>query len=163
MNLHIDDEKKAFEMWMNHTPLSEYLLHFKHEIEGVYGLGFNMPMGFCYQNALLLAQQHPEKYTYFEGLAFHFIPMWHAWLYDHDMQKFVDPTWGEHPHFYMGAPFTLSDLEHNLEQTDIYGFYDNHHLMRLSRTNPGYLTEMMERGRDLFQHRVSATMSIPAL
>lgn len=163
MNLHISEEKKAFDMWLTHAPLGSYLTQYSQEIYSISGREHNMPMGLCYQNALFLATEYPERYTYFEGLAFHYIPMWHAWLYDHENEQFVDPTWGAHEHLYLGTPFALADLNVHLEETNLYGFYDNHHIMRWTRNNPERIVEVMENGQHAFNHKINGPMSTLAL
>ena len=96
--------------------------------------------GFCYRNANELALAFP-RYLYVEGWACpsssFLIPLAHAWLYDTEEQKFVDPTWGDEGVSYLGVAFSRNFLmEFNLV-TGYWGIFGSDELKRLH----GYLTD----------------------
>ncbi len=67
-----------------------------------------LEIGHCYKNAFWTALQ--EGFVYVEGyafLAFHDLPMLHAWNLDSD-GLVVDRTWNPHGRVYFGVVFPLS-------------------------------------------------------
>lgn len=75
----------------------------------------------CYVNAYLLADRHPERFSYVEGYAIAIIPVQHAWCMDRQGHV-IDPTphWGKGKD-YFGIEFSLPTLHAIQRITHGYG------------------------------------------
>jgi hypothetical protein len=61
----------------------------------------------CFMNCFLQVMTKPNRYTYCEGYALGcVIPVHHAWIWDKDACKVIDPTWKESSGYY-GVPIQL--------------------------------------------------------
>lgn len=85
--------------------------------------------GACFMNAYQLADAHPDKYTYVEGVASAIIPVDHAWCVTAD-GVVVDPTWrfkkGDAVPEYYGIPISLKYAWRIMVKTRVYGVLWNY-------------------------------------
>jgi hypothetical protein len=87
-------------------------------------------MGQCYYNAMVMAVNHPERWTYCEGYAVLEtlgVPMEHAWCLDSN-GNVVDPTW-EGAADYFGVRINSIDLMRIANKTEYHGVFCNMHIL----------------------------------
>jgi hypothetical protein len=78
-------------------------------------------------NANRVGSRHPDRFLYMEGYACASpgfpIPFMHAWLFDLETNRFVDPTWGSEGGHYLGVAFSPEFLQKFNATTGYYGVF----------------------------------------
>ena len=79
----------------------------------------------CFMNCFLLTMTAPQKYTYCEGFALGcVIPVHHAWIWDKDSCKIIDPTWKQGEGYY-GVPIQRDYvMERMLESGKVFDCWE---------------------------------------
>jgi hypothetical protein len=76
----------------------------------------------CFSNAMRLALDTPDEYTYVEGWASNLIVTHHGWVVDRD-GRVLDPTWApsQESRIYFGVPFNKTWLLKSLCRSKLWG------------------------------------------